>query len=212
MTSKHCRKPTVLDALAMVAAVAVGLAWTRHFQSFENGSEVYPAPDDVPPDFFRIRVFAWWILCLSHCVAVVTLGVLLLRLRKPRPRLRSLTRQPGAVACGAVVFAVSVAFAHFLIDRSISLIEDQSWDGLGQFLYFSLYSSHNHHSGVVVASAWLLLALSGRWRREPGWIDGLGIALGIFWMVHPIFQDTMRHLEHLLGTHRGFLGRIGPVL
>ena len=36
--------------------------------------------------------------------------------------------------------------------------------------------------GLVVAGAWLILALSGRWRADPGWIDRLGCALGACWV------------------------------
>jgi hypothetical protein len=34
----------------------------------------------------------------------------------------------------------------------------------------------------VVATAWLMLALSGRWRSEPSWIDRLGRIIGVFWV------------------------------
>jgi hypothetical protein len=32
--------------------------------------------------------------------------------------------------------------------------------------------------GGTVAVAWLVLAVSGNWRVEPGWIDRLGVLLG----------------------------------
>jgi hypothetical protein len=37
-------------------------------------------------------------------------------------------------------------------------------------------------TSMAVAAAWLLLAASGRWRSEPGWLDGLGRVLGTFWI------------------------------
>jgi hypothetical protein len=36
--------------------------------------------------------------------------------------------------------------------------------------------------GWTVAAIWLLLALSGRWRPEPSWIDRLGRLLGVVWI------------------------------
>lgn len=44
-----------------------------------------------------------------------------------------------------------------------------------------------HHfaimGGAAVIAAWVLLALSGRRRPEPGWIDPLGRTLGVMWVV-----------------------------
>ena len=39
------------------------------------------------------------------------------------------------------------------------------------------------------ASAWGLLLASGRWRRESGWLDGGGIALGAFWMANALLAQ-----------------------
>jgi hypothetical protein len=36
--------------------------------------------------------------------------------------------------------------------------------------------------GVAVASSWLLLLVSGRWRPEPSWIDRSGRVLGWIWI------------------------------
>ncbi len=35
---------------------------------------------------------------------------------------------------------------------------------------------------MAVLAAWLVLMVSGRWRREPGWIDATGVGLGIIWI------------------------------
>ena len=37
-------------------------------------------------------------------------------------------------------------------------------------------------AGTAVLVAWLILALSGRWRRERGWIDAVGLVLGLVWV------------------------------
>ena len=39
---------------------------------------------------------------------------------------------------------------------------------------------------LAVAGAWLALALSGRWRPEPDWLDRAGRVLGLLWIVSPL--------------------------
>ena len=36
ITLRSCRKFTVLDALFLIAAIAIGLAWTRYYQNDES--------------------------------------------------------------------------------------------------------------------------------------------------------------------------------
>jgi hypothetical protein len=42
--------------------------------------------------------------------------------------------------------------------------------------------SYTPEAGFAVAGAWLALALGGRWRPEPSWIDRLGRAVGWLWI------------------------------
>ena len=39
-----------------------------------------------------------------------------------------------------------------------------------------------HHAGWAVAVSWLMLAISGRWRAEPSWVDRWGRVLGCTWI------------------------------
>jgi hypothetical protein len=40
-----------------------------------------------------------------------------------------------------------------------------------------------HHAGWAVVVSWLTLALIGRWRPEPSWVDRWGRVLGFTWIV-----------------------------
>jgi hypothetical protein len=42
----------------------------------------------------------------------------------------------------------------------------------------------------AVVVAWVILLLSGRWRSEPSWIDRLGRALGVFWIVWAVLEGV----------------------
>ncbi len=190
MAPKRCRAFTLLDLLLLIAAVGLGLAWTRHYQHTEQGFESYPVPDEVggfvPARFFpnyRLAVILWWIVGLYHCVAVVTMALLALRLRRPHARLRRLTCQPGTVACAAVTLAVCVEMIEQIPSAIQSyLLGGQPWWDVGHLAYWDM---DGPYESVAVAAVWLLMVSSRRWKREPGWIDGFGIILGAFWLITP---------------------------
>ena len=56
----------------------------------------------------------------------------------------------------------------------------KAWGGSMPFQ--QLWESVHFPGPFVVAGAWLLLALTGRWRAEKTWVDRLGRALGAVWV------------------------------
>jgi hypothetical protein len=95
---------------------------------------------------------------------------LIVRLRRPRPTLRSLICQPGFVACAAPVAIVLMGVLLVLIPLS----------GLaGQVIEIGAQVL------LVVAAplGWILLIATRRWNPEPSWIDRLGRILGVLGMV-----------------------------
>src|SRR4051812_41113320 len=100
------RAPSILDAMLMVAAAAVWLALSRLW-AHELASELPSfARAVIMPIALRTHVAGY---ALSALVPS-TLAVLAMKLRRPRPRLWVVARQPGAVACGvaAVMLALEV--------------------------------------------------------------------------------------------------------
>lgn len=199
MKARPGPKFRVIDALMLIAAVAIGLAWTRHFQHCEAGGESYPDTEGpggpVPPFRHAFELANWWVVSLSYCMAVVTIAVLVLRLRgTPPKRLRALTRLPGLVAAGAVALTVMGDLAYSATEVLIGVMSGRPHESLLQFTY--LYVS-GQNAGVAVAVAWALLAASGRWRHEPGWLDSTGIALGIFWLLQWLLEQFLRMLALL---------------
>ncbi len=109
------RKFNVLDAMVLVAASAAGLALLRYDhknlsllladygviigskETWESSWVVFYA---ISSTIRRTQplLFAW------------TLALLLLRLRRPRPVLRRLARQPGLAACVSVVLVSLIIF------------------------------------------------------------------------------------------------------
>ncbi|MFO0955968.1 MAG: hypothetical protein U0800_00720 [Isosphaeraceae bacterium] len=54
-----------------------------------------------------------------------------------------------------------------------------SFDAICLGIQFAEFSAP---CGLTVAAVWLVLALSGRWRPEPSWIDRLGRLVGAAWI------------------------------
>jgi hypothetical protein len=102
-------------------------------------------------------------LSLERLLLILAPALLLMRLGRPRPSLGALVRQPGAVACLAVVFGF-VWITGWLHRLFFGRIDD--WIATAIAV------------GGSVAVAWVGLALTGRWTSEPSWIDRLGRLLG----------------------------------
>jgi hypothetical protein len=121
-----------------------------------------------------------------------SIGLFVLSLRRPRPRLRRLARQPGFVACGAVTLVAAIRLLGFftLLARTIGNPRTFLTLSLGVLNAFSVTGSYNSAYfaasafglSVAVAAAWLLLSVSGRWRSEPAWLDRAGRCLGAYWI------------------------------
>jgi hypothetical protein len=161
------RKATTLDAMILVGFAAVGLAVTRVSRHFVPGAS---------PGFARMITVALLALTL-------TISLIPLRLRPPRPRLAF--RLPGLIACCAVALALlfilaEQAYQSFMLNPSSAglLPGRRAVDLFVNIIRFDLYS-------FTVAGAWMALALSGRWRPEPDWLDRTGCVLGVCWIVSP---------------------------
>ncbi len=180
--SNRCRKFTLADGMILVAGSALALASGRLFFSdpivhliewlprlcgnaAAHRSDLF---EHLPVFFANIRfplIHTLWFSC--RLVQLSLLGFtptfFVLRLRRPRPVLRELLRQPGTMAGLAIVFG---------------------WVGVSGYLdYFLFFKSHGYLRvptgiGGTVAIVWVTLVLSRRWQREPGWIDPIGRSLG----------------------------------
>src|SRR5690349_17797244 len=119
------RKFTVVDAMALVAATAAGMAWIRSNYDwqffFGTWWLFYSHGDFLQAGSYAVRIV--WPFLLAW-----TLTVLVLRFRRPRPPRRLLMRQPGFVACCAVTLATALTFWPIVIGllAGIPRVEDRS--------------------------------------------------------------------------------------
>jgi hypothetical protein len=129
-----------------------------------------PARSYGPPEFLTKTIATYWsgvewygVQTAELLILNMTIIFLLIRVRRPRPPIRALLKQPGTVAGLAVAFGLIfvVGWMHLLffgrlIDGTVTPIA----------------------VGGTVALAWTFLALFRRWEVEPSWVDRMGRLLG----------------------------------
>lgn len=168
MSRSECRRFGLLDAMILVAATALGCGLAKW-------------SDMVPFDFYGLlsvpipKRYVLIALVTAKCPGTLllvpwTLGLLLVRMRSPRPTTTQLFREPGVVATSTATLAI-IAGCVWLVP--IWLVH-----GLMLSVAFSPWT---FFCGFAVAGGWLTLALSGRWRNSPGWIDRAGRLVGTAW-------------------------------
>jgi hypothetical protein len=179
MLASAPRRFTLFDAMVLIAAIAVALFPIRFFLADWSSSL------GRPPDW-RLLLVLGAMGDGTLCPLALTLSpaLLALRLRRPRPGLARVFRQPGTAACTAVVvyelsFSVitllSLFLHFFLSQRHLFLNTDAIlW----------LWAIPMCFIGVAVAAVWAVLWMTGAWRAEPSWIDRAGRILGTYWMAN----------------------------
>jgi hypothetical protein len=200
VTTKPERRFTLFDAMILVAATAVGLAIARRWTGIaEVKRRLFLSPEDgllqaLAPLTQRI-VLSWPV------VAMWTLALVALRLRRPRPRGRRLFTPAGVVACLVAVVVMGLEFAHVVV------IEAEDWLQFPQprhtaarwyeFEFRTIHTTATTSIGFAVATAWVALALARRWRSERSWIDRAGRVVGCLWIVLLLLRFHLHTNSHL---------------
>lgn len=160
--------------MLLVAAMAVAFGLARPYWPRLGGGG---SPGEVRE---------WANATAGAVMLVLTPAFIPLRLLPPRPSIRRVMRQPGMAACCAatlvIVVGTGAGFAQAILRRS--MYPDRPILGLLQ----KFQSDTGLPMGPAVAATWAALILSGTWRPERSWIDRLGRAAGVFWIVFVLFQ------------------------
>lgn len=183
MKSAPCRKFTLADAMMLVAAVAVSSCLLKyHYEELRAAGSL-----GFPSGWLRLDIRTWsdgdvisstvWCLGWTYCWLVpCTIACLIVRLRHPRPRLRRLILQRGAASIVLATIFTAATVTLFALRKALF-----ASSGTHLFLGYGLERLIGG-TGLLIVGAWLLLALSGRCRAEPGWIDRTGTFLGGCWV------------------------------
>jgi len=184
MPEPASRRFTIADGMALVAATGVGLALARAYSDAFHGIPFHPSPSSWrTTDYLRTTSS-----CMVACWMLTILG---LRLRRPRPRLRRLARNPGFAASCALAAGLAVGMIE-AIPRAIGGPRDLMPGP------FERVSGLMIWGGRTVLGAWILLAVFRLWRPERSWIDRLGRVLGWSWIAWDAFSLLPRRAQEFL--------------
>jgi hypothetical protein len=183
------RRFTLIDAMIFIAASAPGFLHLKHCID----DPILGANSQIGANSQKLGVN---LMILYHYInfiipfmLMMTIAVLIIRLRKPRPPCRRIFRQPGTMACfGAIAVVLLeavgslIAYGMLAFDSSDGSFwavaqEITDWAWMGE-RYWEIPPRIGHVVGIL----WLVSILSRRWYPEPSWIDRLGRILGGFWI------------------------------
>ena len=175
------RRFGVYDSMVLIAGIALFFAFENNrvrdlikfSVAFCKATAVYygflPAGPYGPPRFLTKAIRSYWetivwdgVQVAELLILIMTAVFLLMRVRRPRPPIRALLRQPGTVAGLAVIFG---------------LVWVAGW--MHRLFFGRLNPAMETIAvGGTVALAWTCLALVRRWEAEPSWIDRMGRLVG----------------------------------
>jgi hypothetical protein len=118
-------------------------------------------------------------------------AMIVIRLRRPRPRV--VRSQPGFIACVAVMASLLPGLAWFAtIHHRPGFQRAQGFE--------QAWAIATQWTDTAGLGAWFALFLARRWRPEPSWIDRMGRALGLYWiilLVGMLLYQGMQAIERL---------------
>jgi hypothetical protein len=177
------RKFTLVDAMVLVAALGVALVPMRDLYG-RVADSTFPLEETEgrSPDYY----FSWaagTCAFLRPLVITSSAALWLARLRRPRPSIHRVFRQPGMAAMTAVLASFIVEVLQLLTD----LLNERLLGGeviTGDSLWLDgVVHLQQLCPGKAVLAVWIVLRLARLWRAERSWIDRAGRSLGCYCLV-----------------------------
>jgi hypothetical protein len=175
------RRFTLLDAMILIGATAVGFAGARAGVWCVSSFYAFLNPDPRWLRFHTGEMYA------SAFLTVFSFALLAVACRGRLGNLRRSLQQPGTAACAVSAFTVlSLLLAKALwasANRALAL-HPAWWADIG---------SWGPHVGGAIAAAWLVLAGCGLWRRTSDWVEWAGRGVGAGWIAFGIIESVYRN-------------------
>jgi hypothetical protein len=219
MPGMRSRPFTLLDALILIAATAVGFGLTRGLSGmamitsrdsvyFANERPEFSGHADDNSSYYTDahgrHLCRYWSGLVMFCsqrtalwpcptLAAWTLAVMILALVRPRPPRRRLFDRPGAVA--GVAFVAAFAALTLIFPQSLIFYRSSGWSVHWRCWWAMICFTLPRSAALAVSVSWLTLALVGRWRPDRRWLDRLGRLLGGCWIVLGVLRVISSWIE-----------------
>lgn len=198
MLPNQVRRFSISDIIILVPAAALGSLILRSYLP-GHALQLGYLSRSTTDTWGLWRLYAWAHGPGSCFVIPMMAAVIVMRLRRPRPRRSRLIGQPGFVACLAVMASLPPGLADVA-----TIYHRPGFQRAGGFE--QVWAVATQWVDTAVLGSWIALALSRRWRPEPSWIDRMGFALGLYWVLLLFAWLALGWIE----TLQQYLPRGGP--
>lgn len=170
------RRILVLDLMILVFALAGGLSLARPF--FLTAASHWSNPSFGL--IHNVTSTAMLTIAAAEPVAdLLAVSLIVVRLIPPRPDLRILVCQPGLMACCNVVLGMLLGAYGSYAMQLHSLNYVVPWTVPEDLKFVAVPAMMR---GATVAAGWFTMALTGALRMERGWVELIGIAIGLYFV------------------------------
>jgi hypothetical protein len=170
MPKQPRRKATIADAMLLI--IGVGLAFSAW-----RGIMWMPMWRGVPESF---QLYHFRALAMVAFLIPLSLSLLAIVLRPPRPRFRRLASEPAVVVGLSAFFVLVIDTALLLMLMGLVGWSMSTFTG-GKVIYYCRLLAEQ--TGMAISTTWLIQAVSGRCRRPRSWIDISAWVLGAWWII-----------------------------
>jgi hypothetical protein len=177
MPTQPRRKATIADAMLLIIGAGLALAFWRYIMWMPVWSGF---PDSLQWYHFQALGTVAFLIPLS-------LSLLVIALRPSRPRLRRLVTEPAAVVGLLAFFVLVIDTALLLMIMGLVGWSMATFTG-GKVIYYCRLLAEQ--TGMAIATAWLMQAVSSRCRRPRSWIDISARVLGACWIILAVASVT----------------------
>jgi hypothetical protein len=154
----RCRPFKLVDGMVLIATMAAWMAlmrplWDQHQAVWIATRKAIPWQSYVGVVQSGLSLFLW----------MLTIAYLVIRLIRPRPLGSDLIRQPGMLLLWVMI---GILMSALFVSMFVPLV---AWT--------------NIVIALALALSWFFACHRHRSRAEPGWIERLGISLGVGWII-----------------------------
>lgn len=191
MSDTPGRRPTLSDAMILVAATALGIAASRQYLHWPLA--IGALRGSASGLAHRVYLVRTWGTVLTPCLLSWALVIPLLGRRpteaQPAPR------RNGTVIAAVTTLVLTVTASNALLNelRSSSWHSHTFWDNWS----FHALANFSEWNGLGIAAGWLGSALAGRGRPRPEWSTWMARLVGACWIVLSILALWLEPLVEL---------------